>query len=86
MVVAQLGDETRGWGPPWLKDGKGRDTADSTYFASTNRGKKAITVDIAKPGGQAVVRQLAAVSDVLIENYKVGTLARYGTASSRSPV
>jgi crotonobetainyl-CoA:carnitine CoA-transferase CaiB-like acyl-CoA transferase len=73
-----VGDDTRGWGPPWLKDGAGRDTHESAYFASVNRNKKSITLDIAKPDGQAIARQLAAKCDVLIENYKVGTLRRYG--------
>ncbi len=72
------GDDTRGWGPPWLKDAEGRDTRESAYFLSVNRNKKSITVDISKPEGQAIVRELAAKSDVLIENYKVGALARYG--------
>jgi formyl-CoA transferase len=74
------GDDTRGWGPPWLKDGEGKDTAESGYFTSVNRNKKSITIDISKPDGQAVVKELAAKSDVLIENYKVGTLRRYGLA------
>ncbi len=74
------GDDTRGWGPPWLKDGAGHDTHESAYFASVNRNKKSITLDIGKPDGQAIVRELAAKCDVLIENYKVGTLARYGLA------
>lgn len=73
-----VGDDTRGWGPPWLKDAQGRDTTDSTYFAAANRGKRSITVDIAGADGQALVRQLAAKSDVVVENYKVGDLARYG--------
>ena len=72
------GDDTRGWGPPWVKDSEGRDTRDSSYFLSCNRGKKSITLDISKPEGQSIVRELAAKCDVLIENYKVGTLARYG--------
>ncbi|MDP2639131.1 MAG: CaiB/BaiF CoA-transferase family protein [Betaproteobacteria bacterium] len=72
------GDDTRGWGPPWLKDGEGKDTRDSAYYLSCNRGKKSITLDISRPEGQQVVRALAAKCDVLIENYKVGTLARYG--------
>jgi crotonobetainyl-CoA:carnitine CoA-transferase CaiB-like acyl-CoA transferase len=72
------GDDTRGWGPPFLKDRDGRDTTDSIYFLCANRGKKSITVDIAKPGGQELVRRLAAKSDILLENYKTGTLARYG--------
>ena len=72
------GDDTRGWGPPWFKDREGKDTRDSSYYLSCNRGKKSITLDIAKPEGQSIVRELARKCDVLIENYKVGTLARYG--------
>ena len=71
------GDETRGWGPPWLaaREGEPRTAA---YFAAANRGKRSITVDLSRPEGQAVVRRLAARSDVLVENFKVGTLARLG--------
>ena len=72
------GDDTRGWGPPWMKDGAGKDTAESAYFLSVNRNKKSVTLDIAKPEGQKIARELAAKSQVLIENYKVGTLKRYG--------
>jgi len=72
------GDDTRAWGPPFLKDGEGRETADSSYFLSANRGKKSITVDLAHPDGQALIRELAKQADVVVENYKVGTLARYG--------
>ncbi|HEX6004377.1 MAG TPA: CaiB/BaiF CoA-transferase family protein, partial [Burkholderiales bacterium] len=72
------GDDTRGWGPPFLKDRDGAETADSAYFMSANRGKKSITLDIAMPEGQRIARELAALSDVLLENYKVGDLARYG--------
>jgi crotonobetainyl-CoA:carnitine CoA-transferase CaiB-like acyl-CoA transferase len=72
------GDDTRGWGPPWIKDREGKDTRDSAYYLSCNRGKKSITLDISRPEGQGIVRALAAKCDVLIENYKVGTLARYG--------
>ncbi|OGA71756.1 MAG: CoA-transferase [Betaproteobacteria bacterium RIFCSPLOWO2_12_FULL_65_14] len=72
------GDDSRAFGPPWVKDGQGRDTGDSAYFTSANRGKKSITVNIAVPAGQAIVRELAGASDVLIENYKHGDLARYG--------
>ena len=73
-----VGDDTRGWGPPWIRDAAGNETRDSTYFAAANRGKKSITIDIARAEGQALVRELAAQSDVLIENYKVGDLKRYG--------
>ena len=72
------GDDTRGWGPPFLKDGAGKDTKEAAYYASVNRNKKSITLDISKPEGQAIVREIAAKSAVLIENYKVGTLKRYG--------
>jgi crotonobetainyl-CoA:carnitine CoA-transferase CaiB-like acyl-CoA transferase len=78
----KTGDDTRGWGPPFLKDADGRDTAESSYFLSANRAKKSVTVDIATADGQDLIRQIAKKSDVLIENYKVGTLARYGLAYS----
>ena len=71
------GDDTRGWGPPWV-DGAQGPSADSTYYAAANRGKKSITVDISRPEGQELVRKLAEVSDVVIENYKIGDLKRYG--------
>jgi crotonobetainyl-CoA:carnitine CoA-transferase CaiB-like acyl-CoA transferase len=74
----KLGDDSRTYGPPWVKDKEGRDTKDSAYFTSANRGKKSITLNISKPEGQKLVRELARVSDVLIENYKFGDLARYG--------
>lgn len=73
-----VGDDTRGWGPPWLNPAEGGDRTDSTYFAAANRGKRSITVDIARPDGQQLIRQLAAISDVVIENYKIGDLKRYG--------
>jgi crotonobetainyl-CoA:carnitine CoA-transferase CaiB-like acyl-CoA transferase len=72
------GDDTRQWGPPYLKDRDGDDTADAAYFLSTNRGKRSLTLDISRPEGQSVARALALESDVVIENYKVGGLARYG--------
>lgn len=75
---AGVGDDTRRWGPPYLKDRDGRDTAESGYFLSVNRGKKSIEVDIASTEGQAVIKALAAESDIVLENFKVGTLARYG--------
>lgn len=74
------GDDLRGWGPPFLKDGQGNETRDAAYFLSANRGKKSITLDIATPQGQEIVRELARHADVVVENYKVGTLARYGLA------
>ncbi|MCX7140421.1 MAG: CaiB/BaiF CoA-transferase family protein [Proteobacteria bacterium] len=75
-----FGDDSRTYGPPWVKDKDGRDTKDSAYFTSANRGKKSITLNISKPEGQKLVRELARTSDVLIENYKFGDLARYGLA------
>jgi len=74
------GDDSRSFGPPWIKDGDGRDTRDSAYFSSANRGKKSVTLNIAVPEGQAIARELARTADVLIENYKYGDLARYGLA------
>ena len=71
------GDDTRGWGPPYLKDRDGQDTHESAYFLGANRGKKSVTLDIATPAGQEIARRLAAQSDVLIENYKAGDLTRY---------
>ncbi len=72
------GDDTRGWGPPYLKDSDGRDTQEAAYFLAANRGKKSVALDISRPEGQQILRQLAAQSDVLLENYKAGDLARYG--------
>jgi crotonobetainyl-CoA:carnitine CoA-transferase CaiB-like acyl-CoA transferase len=72
------GDETRGWAPPYLRDAEGRPTSETAYYLSANRGKKSVTVDLARPEGQDLVRRLAARSDVVLENFKVGALARYG--------
>jgi len=72
------GDDTRGWGPPFLKTGHGDDTANAAYYMGANRGKKSIAVDITTAEGQAIVRELAARCDILLENYKAGGLARYG--------
>jgi crotonobetainyl-CoA:carnitine CoA-transferase CaiB-like acyl-CoA transferase len=74
----KTGDDSRAFGPPWLKDASGKDTTESAYFACANRGKKSITVDLAKPEGSRIVRELAGRADVLLENYKFGDLARYG--------
>jgi len=74
----KLGDDSRAYGPPWIKDRDGKDTRDSAYFTCANRGKKSITVDLASRPGQALVRALALKCDVLLENYKFGDLARYG--------
>jgi crotonobetainyl-CoA:carnitine CoA-transferase CaiB-like acyl-CoA transferase len=72
------GDDSRAFGPPWLKDAQGNDTGESAYFAAANRAKKSITINLSKPEGQQIVRDLAARCDVLLENYKFGDLARYG--------
>ena len=72
------GDDTRGWGPPFLKDRDGRDTTDAAYFLGTNRNKRSVAVDISQPEGQALILQLAARCDVFVENFKVGDMARYG--------
>jgi formyl-CoA transferase len=74
----KTGDDSRAFGPPWLKDRDGKDTQESAYFASANRGKQSVTLNLSKPEGQEIVRKLARQSDVLIENYKVGDLDRYG--------
>jgi crotonobetainyl-CoA:carnitine CoA-transferase CaiB-like acyl-CoA transferase len=72
------GDDTRGWGPPFLSDRDGRDTAEAAYYLGANRNKRSVTVDIASGAGQAVIRRLAQQADVVVENYKVGDMARYG--------
>ena len=73
-----VGDDTRSWGPPWLRDSAGNDTKEAGYFQSTNRNKRSVTVNLAHPLGQELIRKLVARSDVLLENYKVGSLRRYG--------
>ena len=72
------GDDTRKWGPPYLKDLNGIDTTESAYYLSANRSKRSLTVDISFPEGQKLIRKLAGKSDVLIQNYKVGGLKKYG--------
>jgi crotonobetainyl-CoA:carnitine CoA-transferase CaiB-like acyl-CoA transferase len=72
------GDDTRAWGPPYAKDAEGRDTTEAAYYLSANRGKRSVTVDISRPEGQALIRELAAHADVVLENYKVGQLKKYG--------
>ncbi len=74
------GDDTRGWGPPFLEDSEGRQTRESAYFMCTNRNKRSVTIDITKPEGQELIRKLAKSSDVIMENFKVGGLAKYGLA------
>ena len=76
----EKGDDSRAFGPPWLADADGKPTSEAAYFLAANRGKKSITINLSKPEGQALVRELARRCDVLIENYKVGDLARYGLA------
>ena len=72
------GDDTRGWGPPFLKDRSGAETREAGYYLCVNRGKRSITLELDKPEGQRVVRALAQRSDIVLENFKVGTLARFG--------
>jgi crotonobetainyl-CoA:carnitine CoA-transferase CaiB-like acyl-CoA transferase len=72
------GDDTRSWGPPFLKDTKGEDTRDAAYYLGANRNKRSVTCDIATPEGQALIRELVKSCDVFIENFKVGDMARYG--------
>ncbi len=72
------GDDTRAWGPPYAKDANGADTTEAAYYLSANRGKRSVTCDISKPEGQALIRELARHSDVVLENYKVGQLKKYG--------
>ena len=72
------GDDTRAWGPPFLKDAYGESTGEAAYYLSANRNKQSVTIDFTKPQGQQLVRDLAAKSDILIENFKVGGLEAYG--------
>jgi crotonobetainyl-CoA:carnitine CoA-transferase CaiB-like acyl-CoA transferase len=72
------GDDTRGWGPPFLNGADGSDTRDAAYYLGTNRNKRSVTCDISTAEGQALIRQLVQVCDVFIENFKVGDMARYG--------
>jgi len=72
------GDDTRGWGPPFLQDRDGRDTAEAAYFLGANRNKRSVTIDISTAPGQALIHRLADGCDVLVENFKVGDMARYG--------
>jgi len=72
------GDDSRAFGPPWLKDAEGKETSEAAYFCAANRGKRSLTADISKPQAQELIRKLAAKCDVLVENFKFGDLARYG--------
>ena len=75
------GDDTRSWGPPYLKDADGVDTSEAAYYLGANRNKRSIAIDIASAEGQVLIKRLAAQCDVLVENFKVGDLARYGLDS-----
>ncbi|MCA0964862.1 CaiB/BaiF CoA transferase family protein [Salipiger bermudensis] len=75
---AGVGDDTRRWGPPFMNDTEGNPTKESGYYLSVNRGKKSVEVDISSPEGQEMIRDLARTSDIVLENFKVGTLKRYG--------
>jgi len=72
------GDDTRTWGPPFLKDRSGADTSDAAYYLGTNRNKRSVTVDLASSAGQALIRRMVEHCDVFVENYKVGDMARFG--------
>lgn len=72
------GDDTRRWGPPYLRDSAGNDTTEAAYFLAANRNKRSLTLDVAKPQGQVIARRLIARCDVLVENFKTGNLTRYG--------
>ena len=74
----ESGDDTRHWGPPFLKDEQGQETSEAAYYLAINRNKRSITLDIAHPEGQAIIRELVKTCDVVIENYKVGQLKKYG--------
>ena len=73
-----VGDDTRGWGPPFVRDEQGRETAEAAYFQCANRNKQSITVDFTKPEGQVLLRRLASQADIVIENFKAGGLRAYG--------
>jgi formyl-CoA transferase len=73
-----VGDDTRRWGPPYLQTADGTNTREAAYYLAANRNKRSVTVDIATPEGQRIIRELAAQSDVVLENYKVGQLKKYG--------
>ena len=72
------GDDTRGWGPPFLQDSDGNETGEAAYYLGVNRNKRSVALDFTQPEGQTILRELAAQADVFLENYKVGGLAKYG--------
>jgi len=73
-----VGDDTRTWGPPFIKDADGNDTDQASYFTACNRNKRSVTVDMATPDGQALLKQMAAQADIVVENFKTGGLKQYG--------
>lgn len=73
-----VGDDTRTWGPPFIKDANGNDTDQASYFTACNRNKRSVTIDMATPDGQALLRQMAAQADIVVENFKTGGLKQYG--------
>ena len=73
-----VGDDTRTWGPPFVKDANGNDSDQASYFTACNRNKRSVTIDMATPDGQALLRQMAAQADVVVENFKTGGLKQYG--------
>ena len=74
------GDDTRKWGPPFVQDGAGKDTSESAYYLAVNRNKRSVTLDVAQPEGQEIAKLLIARSDIFVENFKVGDMARYNLA------
>lgn len=74
----KVGDDTRSWGPPWMKDDSGQDTQEAAYYQSTNRNKLSVAIDIASSEGQELIKALIQDTDVVIENYKAGSLKKYG--------
>jgi crotonobetainyl-CoA:carnitine CoA-transferase CaiB-like acyl-CoA transferase len=83
------GDDTRGWGPPYLRDAAGQETSESAFYLAANRNKKSVAIDVSQPAGSALVQRLAANADIFVENFKVGGLAKYGldyaTLSAANP-
>ena len=71
----ETGDDTRTWGPPFLKNAQGQDTPEAAYYLGTNRNKRSVTCDIAQPAGQALIRELVTRCDVFVENFKVGDMS-----------
>ena len=73
-----VGDDTRQWGPPFLKDAEDNDTNQASYYTACNRNKRSVTIDMATPDGQALIRHMALQADIVVENFKVGGLKQYG--------